>query len=118
MTIAYMTAVSQIVDRGRNTNSYKFALLRALAAFGKQPGSGAVTVSREWLAERFIEFYWPITLRFQIRQATVPDKDPVVMRLIRAARSELKFSPETRLKDFRKRHPDRNKKPLESTLGH
>ena len=102
MADPYLTTAVQIMTRGRNTNSYKFALLRSLAAFGISPGLDAATVSLERLAGQFLKFYWPITLRFQIRQASVPDRDPVVMRLIREERAALGLSPETGLEDFQR----------------
>jgi hypothetical protein len=105
----YMNTVAQVMDRGLNTNSYKFALLRSLAAFGQQPGQGDQLIGFDWLAGKFIEFYWPLTLRFQIRQATVPGKDPVVMRLIREEVEAVDLSPETRLSAYQKLHPDRHR---------
>ncbi len=107
MPETYMNTVAQVMDRGLNNNSYKFALLRSLAAFGQQRGHGDEFIPYEWLAGKFIEFYWPLTLRFQIRQATVPGKDPVVMRLIRAEAEYADLPPETRLNDYRTRYPDR-----------
>ena len=93
MADAYMDAVTSILQRGQFSNSYKFALLRSLAAFGAKQGSGAETVEHEWLADKFIEFYWPLTVRFKIRQATVPNKDPVVMGFIREEKDALGLSP-------------------------
>lgn len=107
MSQDYMNSVAQILERGLFTNSYKFALLRSLAAHGVKPGNGKETIEVEWLAERFVELFWPLTLRFNIRQATVPDKDPVVMRYIRDEAAALGLSPETQLRDYRKKHSDR-----------
>ena len=102
-----LNTIVRILDRGQFNNSYKFALLRSLAAFGRDSNSGNVVIKTEWLAGKFIEFFWPLTLRFNIRQATVPDKDPVVMRYIRKEGQKHDLSPETKLDDFRKRFPDR-----------
>lgn len=112
-----LSTVTQIMDRGQNTNSYKFALLRSLAAFGIQHGNGEEVISREWLAERFIEFYWPITVRFQIRQATVLDKDPVVMKFIRNETNELGLPPEMPLRRYRDQHSDRYGELVARTAG-
>jgi len=95
------------LERGQFSNSYKFALLRSLAAYGTKSGHGAETIEVEWLAERFIEFYWPLALRFNIRQATVSNRDPVVMHYIRDERDALKLSPEMTLPTYRKKHPKR-----------
>jgi len=107
MPLDYMNSVAQILGRGQFTNSYKFALLRSLAAFGLKPGNGEFVVEIDWLAEKFVELFWPLTLRFNIRQATVPDKDPVVMRYIRDEVAALSLSPETPLRDYRKKQSDR-----------
>ena len=107
MAMDYMNSIAHILKRGQFTNSYKFALLRSLAAFGLKPGDGEVVVEIDWLAEKFVELFWPLTLRFNIRQATVPDKDPVVMRYIRNEASALVLSPEMPLRDFRKMYSDR-----------
>lgn len=101
-----MSSVERILERGQFTNSYKFALLRALAAYGKEPGTGEVIVETEWLAEQFISYYWQLAVRFNVRQATVPDKDPVVMKYIRAMVDQRGLSPETRLTDFKKNSPN------------
>jgi len=106
MALDYMNSVAQILERGQFANSYKFALLRSLAAFGMKPGNGEEPIEVEWLAERFVELFWPLTLRFNIRQATVPDKDPVVMRYIRDEASALGLSPETLLRDYRELCPN------------
>jgi hypothetical protein len=102
---SYMNTVTQIMDRGQFTNSYKFALLRSLAAFGRQPDSGETILEFEWLAEKFVEFYWPLTLRFNVRQATDPTRDPVVMGDVRTFASNHDLSPETPLKAFRRKYP-------------
>ena len=105
---AYMDTVTSILKRGQFANSYKFALLRSLAAFGAEQGSGYETVEHEWLAGKFIEFYWPLTVRFKIRQATVPNKDPVVMRYIRNEKTTLGLSPETSLPKYQNKYQDRH----------
>ena len=94
MPQTYMDTVVQIMERGQKNNSYKMALLRSLAALGLQPETKAEIITFEWLAKQFIRFYWPLALRFNIRQATVPDKDPVVMRLIRNEAAKIDISPE------------------------
>lgn len=116
MALDYMNSVTHILERGQFTNSYKFALLRSLAAYGMKPGKGEV-VEIEWLAERFVEFFWPLTLRFNIRQATVPNNDPVVMGYIRNEAVTLGLSPEMPLRDYQKKHPDRYAKLISKVVN-
>jgi len=113
MAPSYINSAAQIMERGRNNNSYKFALLRSLAAYHLEPGNGAAIIKKHWLAEKFVNFFWPITIHFQLRQATVPDKDPVVMKYLRSEASALNLSPELPLKKFCEEHPDRYKKIIE-----
>jgi len=110
MASDYMNSVASILKRGQFTNSYKFALLRSLAKYGEKPGKGEDEVKVEWLAEKFVELYWPLALRFNIRQAIVPDKDPVVMRYIRKEACKHKLNPETPLGEYRKKHSDSHEK--------
>ena len=98
----YLSSVARILDRGTNTNSYKFALLRTLIRLTQSPESAAIAIGRGHLAEEFVRLYWPLTLRFKIRQATVPDKDPVVMRLIREAVARCRASEDIELRRFQK----------------
>jgi hypothetical protein len=104
MTTSYMNAVALIMRRGSFSNSYKFALLRSLSRFGKLQGSGEERVPIEWLAERFIEMYWPLTLNFRLRQETDPTKPPIIMKEIKSEATALGLSPETKLATYRDRH--------------
>src|SRR5215471_16512598 len=52
-----------------------------------------------------MERYCRLALLFHVRQATVPDKDSVVMRLIRAEQARLRFSDETTARDYQQRFP-------------
>jgi hypothetical protein len=104
--MSYMNAVSQILRRGNFSNSYKFALLRSLAAFGSLPGNGEEEISRERLAEHFVKLYWPITLHFQLRQENDPTKPPKAMKFIKSVSDNLGLSPEVKLDVFRINYPD------------
>jgi len=77
-----LDTVLRILDYGRKTNSYKFALLRAFAEVGHE-GADGTSIGFERIARRFLKYYWPLTLRFRVRQATDPTRDPVIMRFIR-----------------------------------
>lgn len=78
-----LRSVYQVLEHGRNTNSYKFALLRALADGGQACRHAGGEVSLEWLAEKFVGYYWPLTTVYRVRQSIDPAKEPVVMGLIR-----------------------------------
>jgi diadenosine tetraphosphate (Ap4A) HIT family hydrolase len=105
-TGTYMDVVSRILRRGSFSNSYKFALLRSLATFGEKEGSGYERISTDWLAERFVEFYWPLTLLFRLRQENNPSKPPIVMREIKKEALALGLSPETKISVYKREHPD------------
>jgi len=102
----YLTSILQILDYGLKTSSYKFALLRALADYGEQ-GAADDLISHRWLAQRFVEYYWPLTLTFRVRQATDPTRDPVIMRFVRQEAAELRLSPNCQLHKYRKENPKR-----------
>lgn len=87
MISKYLRSIVLIVDRGLKSNSYKFALLRALSDFGNQK-LRTDSIDFEWLAERFIDYYWPLTVKFRVRQATDASRDPVIMRSIREVLKE------------------------------
>jgi hypothetical protein len=79
----YIAVLYAIVTQGRNTNSYKFALWRALANLAANTDERIPKVSKRDLALLFVSYYWPLEVRYHIRQGIDPDKDPIVMRLIR-----------------------------------
>jgi hypothetical protein len=102
----YLTSILQILDYGLKTNSYKFALLRGLADYGEQ-GASDDFITRRWMAQRFVEYYWPLTLMFRVRQATDPTRDPVIMRFIRQEAAELHLSPNCQVQKYRREYPKR-----------
>jgi len=102
----YLTSILQILDYGLKTNSYKFALLRAMADYGEQ-GPADDLITRRWLAQRFVEYYWPLTLTFRVRQATDPTRDPVIMRFIRQEATELSLSPSCQVHKYRREYTKR-----------
>jgi hypothetical protein len=112
MTNDLMQTVTRVVDRGLKTNSYKLALLRSLVAIARKPANPPLKVTRLELAEQFVERYWPLALLFRIRQATVPDKEPVVMRLIRGEQTRLNFSSTMSFYRYRDKYPADYKKLL------
>jgi hypothetical protein len=95
-----LETVNRIIRTGQNSNSYKFALLRALAHIASRETSNPKTISRDRLAECFVAFYWDLTLKYHVRQGTNPDKDPRVMRLIRNLLGINLISEKTTLQEF------------------
>ncbi len=70
-------------------------------------------VSFPWLAERFVSYYWPLTVKFRVRQSTDPTKDPVIMKFIRAEVEALKLQSDVTLEQFTKQHGDRYEQLLD-----
>jgi hypothetical protein len=106
MTGSLLQTVTRVVDRGLKTNSYKLALLRSLVVIASRSHSAPpLLVTRSDLAEQFVERYWPLALLFRLRQATVPDKDPVIMRFIRGEQQHLGFPNEMSVHKYRERYP-------------
>lgn len=99
MADPYWELVNRVLVQGRMVNSYKPALLRALADYGSLNRKD-LTVSCEWLAERFVCYYWPLAIRYRVRQATDPMKEPVVVRLVK----ELSTGPMVTADQFRRRN--------------
>src|SRR5271169_4813445 len=79
----YVSVLYEIVTRGLNTNSYKFALWRALARLAPATDETSPTIFKHGLSPLFLEYYWPLEIKYHIRQGIDPDKDPKVMTLIR-----------------------------------
>lgn len=98
-----LDSIVTILERGLNTNSYKFALLRALADYGRQKASSDL-ISFAWLADRFLSYYWPLTVQFRVRQSTDPTKDPVIMKFVRRDVEELRLPSHFTLDKFRRAH--------------
>jgi len=79
----YVSVLYEIVTRGLTTNSYKFALWRALARLAPATDETSPTIFKHELSPLFLEYYWPLEIKYHIRQGIDPDKDPIVMKLIR-----------------------------------
>src|SRR6516225_11227463 len=101
----YISTLYQIVTRGSNTNSYKFALWRALASFAPSTGEQNPDISKHDFAPLFLKYYWPLEIKYHIRQGIDPDKDPIVMKLIRQLAEAGKIGQGEALRDFEKRLP-------------
>jgi hypothetical protein len=101
----YISALYQIVREGNKTNSYKFALWRALARLAPHTVEQRPKISKQDLAAVFLEYYWPLEVKYHIRQQSDPDKDPVVMVRIRDLLKAGKIAEGETLRDFCKRTP-------------
>jgi hypothetical protein len=101
----YVAALHEIVTRGRNTNSYKFALWRALARLAPSTDERNPKISKHDLSSLFLEYYWPLEIKFHIRQGIDPDKDPIVMVLIRELAHDRTINEGESLGSFQKRRP-------------
>lgn len=102
----YISVLYQIVTKGLNTNSYKFALWRALARLAPDTNDKSPKIFKRDLSPLFLEYYWPLELKYHIRQGIDPDKDPVVMKLIRQLEYAGTIRQGETLADFKRRMPD------------
>ena len=105
----YITVLYKIVAVGQKTNSYKFALWRALANLAPNTDKNIPKISKHDLAGQFLDYYWPLEHKYRIRQGIDPDKDPIVMVRIRQLFRAGKIKEGETLKDFRKRVPEEHK---------
>jgi hypothetical protein len=99
----YINVLHQIVAAGQKTNSYKFALWRAIARLAPLTDEIHPTISKHDLSPLFLEYYWPLEVRYHLRQGIDPDKDPIVMKLIRNLLKLKTVAHGETLQDFRKR---------------
>jgi 5-methylcytosine-specific restriction endonuclease McrA len=104
--------VVRVLDRGLNTSSYKFALLRALADIAVESASD--TVAYTTLAESFITYYWPLTVVARVRQSVDPAKDPVIMGLIRREVDALNLGVSCSLRRYQTKWPERHSRLVEA----
>jgi hypothetical protein len=105
----YISALYEIVTRGRNTNSYKFALWRALANLAPTTSEKSPKISKYDLSPLFLGYYWPLEVKYHIRQGIDPDKDPIVMVLIRQMATAGKITQGETFGGFQKRMPAEHK---------
>ena len=72
-------------------------------------------ISKHDLSPLFLEYYWPLEIKYHIRQGIDPDKDPVVMVRIRQLLKAGKITQGETLKDFQKRMPEEHKTLLDQS---
>ena len=102
----YVSVLYQIVSKGLNTNSYKFAFWRTLARLAPDADPRSPKISKQDLAALFVEFYWPLEIKYHLRQGIDPDKDPVVMTRIRELLKAGKITEGETLQQFQRRAPN------------
>jgi len=105
----YIAALYAIVTKGLNANSYKFALWRALASLASGTDKKRPTISKQQLAPLFLSYYWPLEVKYHIRQGIDPNKDPIIMKRIRQLISVGTITHGETLKDFQRRMPKEHK---------
>src|SRR6516165_10864960 len=77
----YIAALYAIVTKGLNTNSYKFALWRALASLASGTDKKRPTISKQQLAPLFLSYYWPLEVKYHItRTRSRPSGNPARRR--------------------------------------
>lgn len=106
MAYGLLNALYQIIHNGQNTNSYKFALLRALARLAPETDPDDPKITTRQLAPIFLELYWPLEVVYHLRQGIDPDKDPVVMVAIRRLAEKGLIDHGMNLTEFKKHQPD------------
>jgi hypothetical protein len=99
----YINVLYQIVSAGQKANSYKFALWRALAKLAPLTNESNPVISKHDLSTLFLEYYWPLEVKYHIRQGIDPDKDPIVMTQIRELMKTGTIEHGETLKEFKKR---------------
>jgi hypothetical protein len=105
----YIGTLYQIVAAGQKTNSYKFAFWRALTRLAPATNKAKPEISKSDLAPLFVEYYWPLEVKYHIRQGIDPDKDPVVMKRIRELMEEGDIGHGDSLHDFQRKRPEKHK---------
>jgi hypothetical protein len=101
----YVNVLYQIVSAGQKTNSYKFALWRALAKLAPTTTESKPIISKQNLSSLFLEYYWPLEVKYHLRQGIDPKKDPLVMVEIRELMKAGTINHGESLRDFQKRVP-------------
>ncbi len=73
-----------ILRHGNKDNTYKFALARALLDYSTGRGSdGALEVPYEYLADKFLEYYWHQECKLRLKQDSHKAKSPKAIQAIR-----------------------------------
>ena len=113
-----MYSVERILSRKPTPNTYKFAVIRALAdCMGWRRFSGSDPIVRgvspevlrfEQIASKIVHYYWPI-VTYRLRQSIDPADEPNVMQLLRDEIAELALPPHLQLWNYTQQYPERYK---------
>ncbi len=103
----FLESVSLILEKGKNTTSYKFALLRSLIDYGKTYPNQPLKISYDWLAEQFISYFWDMTIKFRIQQSNNRETPPIVMSFIEEEIQELNQTSQYSFKKYQTDYPER-----------
>jgi hypothetical protein len=101
------------VKRTQPETAYKFALWRALASLAPGTDERSSKISKRELSSLFLGYYWPLEVKYHIRQGIDPDRDPVVMVRIRKLVRDGKIIQGESLRDFQRRMPAEHKSLLD-----
>ena len=105
----YISTLHEIVTRGLNANSYKFALWRALANLA----SSRSQITKADLSPLFLGYYWPLEVKYHLRQSTDPTRDPIIMKRIRQLMKAGTITQGETLQNFKQRMPEEHKALLD-----
>lgn len=114
---ALLRSVDMILSRKPTPNTYKFAIVRAVAdqmahlRFGPDDpivkGIRPEVISFQQLARSVLGYYWPIALLYRLRQSIDAVEEPTVMQLLRDEAAELGLSPYSHFYEYVRSYPDR-----------
>jgi len=113
---AFMRSVEMILSRKPTPNTYKYAVIRALAHSVRfsswdpiSSGARGIIIPIERIASDAVRYYWPIVLAYRLRQSIDPAEEPHVMQLIRDETADLALPPNFESWRYVNQHPERHK---------
>ncbi len=114
---ALMRSVHMILSRKPTPNTYKFAIIKALAELtGRRRflpsdpvaiGSCPETIPIHEVGGLVLGYYWPIVLGSRLRQSMDPASEPNVMELSREEARQCGLGPRSHLYEYRRSFPER-----------
>ncbi len=86
-----MKTFISILTRGKNANTYKFALAKALIEYCRDTPSAttsACDIPYKYLADKFLQYYWYQECRYKIKQDFSTNSAPYTIQAIRSVFGE------------------------------
>ena len=84
-------AFVSILTKGKKSNTYKFALARALIEYCQEhPKGDNLDIPYSYFARKFFEYYWHQVCRYRIKQDFKPNSEPRAMQVIRSIYNDSK----------------------------